>query len=78
MTKKDFIALADTIQQPGYGVPRFYPLQIEALADFCESRNPRFRRSRWLGYINGDNGPCGGIIRKRKPKLAPLKKPSDP
>ena len=63
MTKKHFIALADTIRKfnserlntPVMGVP-FNAGQIAALADFCASQNSQFDRKRWLGYIAGDNG----------------------
>jgi hypothetical protein len=33
---------------------------LQTLADFCKSQNPSFDREKWLGYINGDNGPNGG------------------
>jgi hypothetical protein len=36
----------------------------DELADFCASQNPRFDRSRWLGYIAGENGPNGGKVTK--------------
>lgn len=36
---------------------------VTAMADFCQSQNPRFNRERWLAYINGSCGPNGG---KRK------------
>jgi hypothetical protein len=62
MTKKNFIALADTIKQfnadaysKGFGIG-FTAMQLDALADFCESQNPRFDHARWLGYIAGTNG----------------------
>ncbi len=74
MTKKNFIALADAIK--AYNNPDnicrrsaettdvryadFNEAQIEALADFCQSQNPNFNRSRWLGYIAGTNGQNGG------------------
>jgi len=32
----------------------------DALANFCAGNNPRFMRSRWLGYIAGECGPNGG------------------
>lgn len=37
---------------------------LEALADFCKEQNPRFDRSRWVGYIQGENGLNGGSIKK--------------
>jgi hypothetical protein len=66
MTKKHFIALADTLKA-------FYETNAGAemddmtkvvltghLADFCESQSSRFNRSRWLDYIAGKCGPNGG------------------
>jgi hypothetical protein len=79
MSKKDFIALADSIRAHnaikrnvwGKSAERmcFNVEQIEALADFCQSQNPRFMRERWLGYIDGENGKNGGTIKTagRKP-----------
>lgn len=71
MTKKDFIALADTIRETNrvfeghtYSVHLpFGERAISDLADFCASQNPRFNRERWLGYIRGENGPNGGSPR---------------
>lgn len=65
MTKKHFIALADFIREHE---GRFPHDTIDLLADFCASLNPRFDRERWLGYIAGENGPCGGK-RKRLGKI---------
>ena len=59
MTKKTFIALANSIRADG----TFTPEQIETLADFCAAQNPAFNRARWLAYVAGDCGPNGG---KRK------------
>ena len=59
MTKKHFIALADQIKNDKRISS---PAAIEALADFCESQNPRFNRERWFGYINGTNGINGGKV----------------
>ena len=33
---------------------------IQALAGFCASQNPAFKRKRWLAYIAGECGPNGG------------------
>jgi hypothetical protein len=70
MTKKHFIALADRIKDAnrtaendstmkGY---RFSLQNINVLADFCQSQNPRFNRKRWLAYIAGECGPNGGKV----------------
>jgi hypothetical protein len=72
MSKQDFIALADTIREANQQDERanvsvtFKARTIEKLADFCQLQNPRFMRSRWLGYIRGENGKNGGAIRKAK------------
>ena len=70
MTKKTFIALADSIREHnrikrnvfGANAERmcFNIEQVEALADFCQSQNSNFNRYRFLGYIAGTNGPSGG------------------
>ena len=67
MTKKTFIALADAIREHNsYAKVRpkpflpFNEMHISALADFCQSQNPDFKRDRWLGYIAGTNGQNGG------------------
>ena len=68
MTKRDFIALADTLKQVrnSYGKnwdPNLFRAcddHVAALADFCEQQNPNFNREGWLGYIKGENGPSGG------------------
>lgn len=70
MTKKDFIALADTIRGHNYTrtlqAQKFQIDHIEALAAFCRFNNPQFNRDRWLGYIRGECGPNGGAIHKPK------------
>lgn len=65
MTKQNFIALADTMRdtKPSAdctGQAIQWEITVGALADFCQSQNPRFDRARWLGYIAGTNGPNGG------------------
>jgi hypothetical protein len=63
MTKKHFIALADAIRKYEMGCAYhewFTESQVKALADFCQSQNPRFNRERWLDYIAGKCGPNGG------------------
>lgn len=67
MSKKDFIALADVIirsapaDRSAYGI--FNRSAILALADFCASQNPMFKRDRWLDYIAGKCGKNGGAIK---------------
>lgn len=70
MSKKDFIALADTIKQHRQAFLNnvdesitFGDQLVETLANFCASQNPRFNRDRWLGYIAGTNGPNGGKVK---------------
>ena len=58
MSKKQFIALADTIRSDANA--GIFSLQvIEKLADFCASQNPAFKRARWLDYIAGRCGKNG-------------------
>lgn len=61
MTKKDFIALANTIRM---NREAFTDEAIKALARFCKDQNSAFLEGRWIGYINGENGPSGGEIKK--------------
>lgn len=73
MTKKHFIALADTIKETNHrtrlthglaSIPNpFSPGQIGILADFCQSQNPNFNRQRWLDYIAGECGQNGGAVK---------------
>jgi hypothetical protein len=64
MTKKHFIALADAIRVFREADARaFNKEQLEVIADFCQSQNPRFNRERWLAYIAGECGPNGGKVR---------------
>jgi hypothetical protein len=65
MTKRNFIALADSIREhnrlaKSNGETAFTADQLAALASFCASENPRFKRERWLDYIAGECGPNGG------------------
>lgn len=62
MSKKHFIALADAIREHNArNQEPFTDKQIMALADFCETQNPMFKRERWQDYIAGTCGPNGGI-----------------
>lgn len=65
MTKKHFIALADTIKQHNTGpYEQFTHGQILALAYFCQSQNPNFNRERWLDYIAGKCSKSGGKVKQ--------------
>lgn len=71
MTKKHFIALADAIidhdnMVSKIGGTQFQPTQLDSLATFLQRQNPKFDRQRWLGYINGFNGPNGGQPKPRR------------
>ena len=67
MTKKQFVALADSIREHNRlakfnGEHAFTVDQLAALERFCASENPRFKRERWLDYIAGRCGPNGGTV----------------
>lgn len=68
MTKQHFIALADSIRAHNSAQNSlgniFDKCHIEALADFCQSTNPAFKRDRWLSYIAGECGKNGGDVKK--------------
>jgi len=64
MSKKHFIALAETIiHHNRFSSEPFTEGQISVLADFCGSENPNFKRDRWLSFIAGEVGPNGGTVR---------------
>ena len=69
MSKKDFIALADSIRAHNNDAKTFGTAtaftdgQINMLANFCKSQNSAFMRDRWLGYIAGENGKNGGTVK---------------
>jgi hypothetical protein len=66
MTKKHLIALADAIRVHnrinGNTTSAFATIHVATLADFCQSQNPNFNRSRWLDYIASKCGKNGGKI----------------
>jgi len=67
MSKKQFVALADSIREHNRlakfnGEHAFTLDQLAALARFCASMNPRFKRERWLDYIARRCGPNGGTV----------------
>ena len=73
MSKKDFIALADTIKEHNRvashpanasDMQAFTSDQLQAIVGFCRSQSPNFMRDRFLGYISGDNGSSGGKVRR--------------
>lgn len=64
MSKKHFIALADTIRIFNrFADQPFTDEQIRTLADFCQEQNGQFNRDRWLDYIAGKCGKNGGAIK---------------
>ena len=64
MTKKHFIALADTVKYWNRTTDQpFTYAQIVELADFCKRQNSQFNHERWMGYIAGTNGRNGGKVK---------------
>ena len=56
MSKKDFVAFADTIRRRQHlGIDPFSDSQIVFLADFCETQNPRFNREMGKVYPGSNN-----------------------
>ena len=57
MSKKHFIAMADTIREHNKYNPdsAFTSEQIAVLASYCKQQNSNFLADRWLGYIAGTN-----------------------
>ena len=67
MTKKHLIKLAEAlagITRHDDGETVNFDAVLDAVADFCKEQNPRFMRHRWIDYIKGNCGPCGGKIKK--------------
>ena len=64
MTKKHSIALADYIKDTHNYCEPFTLNQVEHLANYLHSQNPRFDRGRWISYIQGENGPNGRKSKK--------------
>jgi len=70
MSKQDFIALADSLraEKPGQNwSPNKHvqwELDVKAIANVCAASNPRFKRDRWMAYVNGECGPNGGELRR--------------
>ena len=64
MTKKHFIALADRLRiDRNRFTEKAFDLNVEVLADFCQSQNPNFKRDRWIAYIKGECGKNGGKVK---------------
>ncbi len=66
MTKKQFVVLDSIREHNGLatfnGEHAFTVDQLAALARFCVSENPRFKRERWLDYIAVRCGPNEGTV----------------
>lgn len=62
MTKKHFISLAKHIRldRAAWTDPA-----LTSLAEWLQTHNPNFMRSRWLDYIDGVVGPNGGKLKDR-------------
>ena len=63
MTKQHVIALADWIREArSIGLIDYSDEVVRSLALFLGRQNPRFKRERWLDYVNGKCGPNGGKL----------------
>jgi hypothetical protein len=63
MSKKDFIALADFIkEQNRIGLAPYSQEQIEAMANYLNTKYPNFMAGRWKEYIAGNCGKNGGKV----------------
>ncbi len=69
MSKKDFIALADTMRaffETNGGREMDVNTRgvlLNHLVWFCQGENGNFMRERWLSYITGECGPNGGRVK---------------
>jgi hypothetical protein len=81
MSKKHFIAIADAMKaahpvfdyshQPTVAAANHargaqWEHDCETLAAKLAEQFPTFKKDRWLGYIYGENGPSGEVIRKTR------------
>jgi hypothetical protein len=70
MTKKHFIALADTLHdirsraENAATTGEVMRIVESELCRFCKSQNGQFDSNRFLDYSRGLCGPSGGTIRK--------------
>ena len=72
-TKKDFIALADTIKAHNEVTTRifgrnagrmtFSQEELDVLAAHFKQNYPAFKSNRWLDYIAGKCGKNGGAVK---------------
>ena len=67
MSKRHFIELADVIRA---NRDLFGTGTVEVLADYCARQHPRFDRERFLNYIAGSCGPCGGEVKATRPNTS--------
>jgi len=70
MTKKQLVALADSIREHNRlakfnGESAFTDDQLAALARFCATENPRFKRERWR-YCSRETGTTGSREQKHR------------
>ena len=61
MTKKHFIALADTLRP--FKDEMSYEMK-QAIINFCWLQNKEFKADRWIGYLEGSNGKNGGKVKQ--------------
>jgi hypothetical protein len=62
MRKKELIAFGHWLRENRVAFG-FSVSQIEWIADYLSTRNARFHRERWVGFVYGRNGPNGGRVR---------------
>ena len=66
MTKKHFIALADTLRDYETETGEQLPDKlISAIGVFCKHQNDNFSFCRWSDYLRGLCGPSGGAIKRK-------------
>ena len=63
MTKKHFIALADTLKALFTMNNPSKDTVLSFITGFCKEQNPRFNTDRFTDYVNGKCGPNGGKIK---------------
>jgi hypothetical protein len=66
ITKKELIAIGGFMKEKVGTPDQFTIQQVHDMATFLRTRNQRFDRAKWIGFVTGANGPNGGKIRRRR------------
>jgi hypothetical protein len=71
MTKRDFVALADTLKGLEFDTATARQAALDIVADALVARYPEFNRDVWVRYSLGECGPNGGALRQGRRQRHP-------